>query len=102
MRIAQHRAPAESQPEALRALIDERANDPEFDRETIELMLRAGEPEAWTALARRVGGIGDGVCSFAAVSLVERTRNEVSFVIGTHLSEAADHLCKLGCEVTYR
>lgn len=99
MRIAQHRMRTDRR--SLRTLIEERADDPDFDRETVELMLDGSE-HATEALAARIGGTLGADCSASLVQAVERRDAVVSFQIAGDVVRAADHLCKLGCEVAHR
>jgi Zn-dependent protease len=99
LRIGQH-APAET----LQSLIAERANDPEFDAETIRLLLAAQneDPAPLRALSERLGGQHGDVCTFTRVYAVERDENSVSFLALGQVVDAADFLCKLGCTVSKR
>ena len=101
LRIAQHRVRTAGELTALPALIEERAADPEFDRATVELLIR-GDQEATHALAARVGGDLANRCRASLVQEVVRNDMVVSFRVRGSVGRAADHLCKLGCEVAYR
>ena len=105
LRIGQYRSRSEDPGEALRLLIEEREDDPEFDREIIELMIRAREDRdggrsAFTLLTERLGG--EEPCDRELIFSTERRDREVSFSITGTATFAAEHLCKLGCEVAYR
>jgi hypothetical protein len=62
-------------------------------------MLRPGNDRA--AIAARLGGTLHGQCTDRTLE-VERSDRDVSFFVSGDVGRAAQHLCRLGCEVAYR
>lgn len=112
MRIVQHRMlrslggdrTAAARLKDLDALIEERTDDPEFDRETA-LLLRdwQADPdtdegiEAWSALRVRVGG-REGDCPGSRILRAGRTDQRVELMVQREgVEAAAGFLCDAGC-----